>query len=479
MPRIGAQLVVISLLAGVCVSSAAKAQFKPLPPATIARVRVLLNQTPPALEIISSHPVVPTIKRLDDPPRLVIDLPNSLMSVPQKRIDVHSDQISAVRLNQYQKVPPIVRIVIDLLKPSDYTSDAAGNLLTIRLRPAGVVVARKPVEPPSVPAFTRGVQPAVVPVSPGTSGAVILAGSRLASGSSVTAGAETAILRLGRGGEVRVCPGSTVSVTSSKSGHDLMLGMSTGALEAHYRLGASADSVLTPDFRILLAGPGEFHYAFSADSHGNTCVRALPGNTASVIVSELMGDGTYQVKPTDQIVFHSGRLAAVDTAVPGNCGCPEAPVPVMRASAPLAPPIPDANLAQSMRLAPPGEQASPVPPPVATSGLPASASSPTQVTLSITGPESTPLPASKPNDVHVEVDAPFVFRASDPAPPPPAPVQEAQRLPLRYSSPPERVQTTVLPPPIPAAAPPTQAQAKPPRRGFLGKVKGFFAAIFH
>src|SRR5271170_411008 len=393
LPRVRSAFAALSLLPGALIASGA-AQSSPKllattdAPVVVRSVRVLPG---PAVEILSSRPLVPAISTLDNPPRLVIDLPNadlpSSLQSGNKGIDSPSQEIRRVRINQYQNTPPVARVVVDLLKPVGHTWDAAGNRLMVRLRSEDEVRAK----PTSVPAFTEGVQPVAVPLAPGSSGTLVFASRHAAAGSSVTAGSETSVLRLERGGEVLVCPGTTVSVTSSQNGRDLMLGMNTGALEAHYNLDASADSILTPDFRILLAGPGEFHYAVSADSRGNTCVRALPGNTASVIVSELLGDGNYQVKPTEQIVFHSGRLNLVDAAVPAGCGCPPPEIPVMRAA---AAPVTNANLTSPIRLAQPGEESKPM----TTGSLP---------------PETAALPASKPNDVHVQVDAPFVFRAED------------------------------------------------------------------
>jgi hypothetical protein len=469
LPRVRSQLCAFSALVGLLFArSGAQSTPKLLAttdaPVIVRSVRVLAGPTGPAVEILSNRPLVPTVSKLDNPPRLVIDLPkanlaNALLSGSKNRIDFSSPEVRGVRVSQYQNAPPIARVVLDLLKPVGHTWDAAGNRLMIRLRPLDEVTAQLP----SVPAFRQGMQPIAVPLGPGSTGALVLAGSRAAPGSSVTAGAETSVLRLERGGEVLVCPGTTVSVTSSQNGHALMLGMSTGALEAHYNLDASADSILTPDFRILLAGPGEFDYAVSADSRGDTCVRALPGNTASVIVSELLGEGNYQVKPTEQLRFRSGRLNLVDTTVPAGCGCPPATIPMLRASAlPAAPVVSADNLPSSIQLAQPGNELKPV-------GLAASASG---VQLP---PETAALPASKPDDIHVQVDAPFVFRAdelrADDRPvAAPAPIGEAELLQVHDLPRSATLASEVLPPP--------QTQSKPAHHGVLAKIKGFLAAMF-
>jgi len=478
LPRVRSQFSARLLLAGLLVASCSAQSTPQLlattdAPVAVRSVRVFSGPTGPAIEILSSRPLVPSITTLDNPPRLVIDLPNAdlpnaVLSGSKNRIDFSSEEIRRVRVNQYQNAPPVARVVIDLLKPVGHTWDAAGNRLMIRLHSSAEVTGK----PATVPAFTQGIQPVAVPLGPGSSGTLIQVGNRATPGSSVTAGSDTSVLRLERGGEVLVCPGTTVSVTSSQSGHALMLGMSTGALEAHYNLDASADSILTPDFRILLAGPGEFHYAVSADSRGNTCVRALPGNTASVIVSELLGDGNYQVKPAEQIVFRSGRLNLVDAAVPADCGCPLPSVPVLRASAGPAPQVSDAKPSSSMRLSQPEDELKPVA--MAGSGSRMELN-PSQVKVSDLPPETAALPASKPNDVHVQVDAPFVFRANDvhandlPAPKP-VPTREAELLQVRDLPRPASYQVDVLPPP--------QAQAKPAHHGVFAKIKGFFAGIF-
>jgi hypothetical protein len=468
------------------------------PPPVVTSVRIVHEHGAPAIEILTSGgPVIPEIQALDVPPRLMIDLPNSRLGLAQKRIATQEENILAIhvdqdhvdqdhfdprndqRSDQHQK-PPVTRIILDLRAPYGYSWEGAGRRLVVHLTAPGAAQAgnaagnagkkSSQMETPMVPGLslhpTPGAAPTVVPVT-GGSGAMVLAGSRIASGSAVTAGSDTAVLRVAGAGEVWVCPGTTVSVTPSRTKRDLMFGLSTGGIEAHYSLKASADTVLTPDFRILFAGPGEFHFAISADAHGNTCVRALKGNTSSAIVSEMMGNRIYQVRPAEQAEFHSGQIDKVDAEVPLECGCPQ-PSPAMQAAAAFAPNVPDSELPETARI---GGGASPAP--AVAGSVPASATTSAAGTRLSNGPETAPLPASQPNEIHVQVDAPLVFTAKNrTASALPASVQAAKDLPVAESTARQVHLDALIQAPLP------QKPTKPEHRGFFRRVGGFFAGIF-
>jgi len=462
------------LCAGILSCFAAAQSTEPV--SLVRSVRVVQEEGATAVEILSKGPLTPKLEMLKSPLRLVIDLPNSRLRLQSRRNPAPSENITAVRIAQKQD--RATRIVLELAAPYSYTWDETHNRTMIRLNPIRLKPARsKPVEQasakkdlqprppqsagrPSIEVLSASA-PVVIPVTSGV-GNVVLAGNRFAAGSSISAASDTAVLQLARGGEVHVCPGTTVSVTPSPNKRDLMLGLSTGALEAHYELSASADSVLTPDFRILFAGPGEFDFAISVDSHGNTCVRSLMGNASSVIVSELMGDRIYQVKPTEQAVFRAGQIDHVDADVPLECGCPP-PSSTLRADATTPAPASEAVLPEKAVLG--GST-------VSSPGEGASSSNGTAGTRLSNGPETAPLPPTQPNDVHVEVDAPFVFSAKNRAANSrPSAVQAARSLPVKDAEqPPVHLDAIIefTPPP------------KNPRLGhrLFSSVKGFFSYLF-
>lgn len=430
--------------------------------AAVQRVKLLLDKGTPALEIVTTAPVNPQISKSENAMRLVIDLPNTSMSVPDKLVPIKSPYLSALRLNRRDTSPPTVHVEVDFKKPLGYTWDSAGNRLLVSFHD----IPKKDVSAPS-----EGAGESPMPVSAKVGEADfgnIVPTERLSSGASVTADSETTVLRLKRAGDVYVCPRTTVSVVHSKNGPDLMLAISNGALETHLTLQNSADEVVTPDFRILLRGPGIFHYAIRADSRGNTCVRTLPGNTASAMIYELMGDGKFEVQATDQLVFHSGQLSSQDTAfhseskrpddtiLPVECGCPPPSVPRARQTL-LASNTPERELLP--------HDPSAEPPSRRPDSDPVEDISDSRSTLATnqvqdTSDKAIQIPNLSPSQPHVSVEASLSFT-------PNPGVLAARHLPMssrQLSSP-----TTVLPPP-----PVTVSKS---RRTVFGKIKAFFSRV--
>jgi hypothetical protein len=436
------------------------------PARQIRSVRVVHDKGTPAVEVLATATIIPEIQTLDSPPRLVIDLPNSRLAMAQDRIDVRKDNIVAIRVRQYQSNPPVTRIVLDLKAPYAHSWESADKRLLVRLKPPEDENAGKkpePSEPATTAGFALNAEAAVVPV--GESGSTVIDASHFAAGSSITAGSDTTLLRLPRGGEVRVCPGTTLSVTPSNNKRDLMFGMGSGAMETHYSLTQSADAIVTPDFRIMFAGPGDFHFAISADSHGNTCVRSLGGNTSSAIVSELMGDRIYQVRPREQVVFRSGQIDKVDTDVPLECGCPPPP-PVMKTAAP-AQTIPESQLGSQLTLGPGRAAGS-----TANSGEENKSAAASEGALAA-------LPAPKPGDVHVQVDAPLVFTGRSHAGALPAPIEAVKGLSHAGYAERQVHLDAVVQPPLPSAHDPASRKGKKtPRPGFFARLGQAFSGLF-
>lgn len=236
-----------------------------------------------------------------------------------------------------------------------------------------------------------------------------------------------------------------------------MLGISKGAMETHYGESETVDSVLTPDFRIVLPGPGEFNLAISADAKGNTCVGSLQGSTASAVVAELLGSGTYEVKPSQQVLFREGRLDSVETPAVA-CGCPAAPVPALQASVDSSKVVSEDEAGNKLQLENSNDpsRTNTEPEKVADSNAAQSDSAkPAESTLVFSGEEIAKAKqkntSQKPKQAAV----------------PPAPTAEAAKLPPSAKAPEPLPAVVVLPPADPK-----------PKKGFFGKIKGFFGSIF-
>jgi hypothetical protein len=240
----------------------------------------------------------------------------------------------------------------------------------------------------------------------------------VASG-AVTSGAETTEVVLPRRGVLRVCASTTVKLAADASvpaGEvpGLLMAMDHGAVEASFAAGRNSDILLTPDFRILIAGPGAAEVKVRLGQQGDTCVDNAGIDAPYVLVTGVFDGGAYRVQPGQRVMFQHGSLHEVVDQEKEPCGCPP----------PAAPQGNEFPLAQSEGLAP----------------LPAPAPS-----------------AANQSSTPTQLVEPLVYKSADHAP------QAAAEATPAASA---------------AANPPAAKPAPKKKSGFLGGIGRFFRRIF-
>jgi len=253
---------------------------------------------------------------------------------------------------------------------------------------------------------------------------------------SITAGDKTAEITLARGGTVKLCATTTVHLSSDRSIKDvqssaLMIALDRGALEASYATGKYSDVLMTPDFRILISGPGVADLKLRVSPKGDTCLDNHGANAPYVTVTSLLDGGLYRIQPNQRVLFEHGSLNEVVDNESEPCGCPPAALEAARpVGGPSSTPADTAfPLAQSEGLAP-------APP----------------------TPTAPAVPAVPAGQTHAQVTVPLVYQADAPPPaPPPGMAPETQ----------------------PTAAPnPTNQPAAKKQSGFFHGIGRFFSRIF-
>lgn len=225
--------------------------------------------------------------------------------------------------------------------------------LTLALCSAAPHLHAQAAAPPANATASSSTPLAIVPVnSDNPEDAAIVTGAlevtagkaMIAASGSVTSGTRTTNVILPRRGTLRVCASTTVKLaadTSVPAGGmpGLLMAMDHGAVELSFATNpepANADILMTPDFRILIGGPGASEVKVRLGNGGDTCVDNSGKDAPYVVVTSLFDSGLYRVQPGQRVMFQHGSLREVVDQEQEPCGCPPPPVKTAGNEFPLA-----------------------------------------------------------------------------------------------------------------------------------------------
>jgi hypothetical protein len=128
------KLSALLLMAMAAVHSQEVAAANPTQPAiTIRRVALNSDSRGLTVEVSTSSSVIPQTQMLNNPDRLVIDFPGSIMGSDLHDIAVNRDGVVRIRVGLFTSTPPTTRVVVDLKSSASYQLSSQGEKVSVRL----------------------------------------------------------------------------------------------------------------------------------------------------------------------------------------------------------------------------------------------------------------------------------------------------------------------------------------------------------
>jgi hypothetical protein len=97
----------------------------------VRQLEVIRDGNDVRIEVTLSGRVAPAVTTATHPDRLVLELPNTLSAVKQRRIPVNRSSVTAVRMGLNSANPPVTRVVVDLEQAEQYALTQTGNKIIL------------------------------------------------------------------------------------------------------------------------------------------------------------------------------------------------------------------------------------------------------------------------------------------------------------------------------------------------------------
>jgi AMIN domain len=117
--------------------------------ATIRHIRVNGDDHDLDVEITATKPISPQTQIVTNPDRLVVDLPEARPDRGLQKIAINRGKLKDVRVGLLRANPPITRVVLDLMAPTEYRVSPRANTIVVKLgkEPAPAATPTATTEP--------------------------------------------------------------------------------------------------------------------------------------------------------------------------------------------------------------------------------------------------------------------------------------------------------------------------------------------